>query len=65
MKRETTEKEIIRLLEECGMVSRDENYTHQHIREMVAYFIHKMEPPCAKQSLLNTLRFLLYKDAGE
>jgi predicted MarR family transcription regulator len=63
-KKEKTEQEIIRLLAECGMISTDEAYSHQQMRCIVAAYIHNMSP-CAKQAILNTITFLLYREAGE
>ena len=54
------EKEIKWLLAECGMCSRDENYSHETMRRLVAKAIYNM-PVHLKQALINTLEFLLYE----
>ena len=64
MKREKTEREIRWLLTECGMCSRDENYDHATMRQLVAKAIYDM-PAHLKQALINTLQFLLYEHKGD
>lgn len=64
MKKDKTEKDLICLLAECGMISRDENYSHKAVRQFVAQAIRKMQP-CAKEALINTLQFLLYEHKGD
>ena len=57
--RKVTKEKVIRLLKECGMVSRSEDYTHEQIRSLVANSIVNM-PGEEQTALLNTIKFLLY-----
>lgn len=59
-----TKEKVIRLLRECGMVSRSEDYTHEQIRSLVATYIVNM-PPEERTALLDTIKFLLYEHKRE
>lgn len=53
-----TEEQIYKLLRECGMVSKNKELSHTHVRKQVAKIICNM-PEDYQKSLISTIRFLL------